>query len=134
MLDTDICVYLIKRKPRHVLESLHRMPPSGVGLSSITLSELEYGVSKSQRPEQNRIALLQFVIPLEVLPYDDRAATEYGRIRTHLEMQGTPIGALDTLIAAHALSLNTVLITNNLSEFERVPGLKTDNWADRPPS
>jgi len=99
-----------------------------VGISSITLSELEYGVAKSQKPQQNKLALAEFLAPIEILPYDDMAAEQYGEIRALLEKKGTPIGSLDMLIAAHALSLNSILVTNNESEFRRVPGLIVENW------
>ena len=128
MLDTNICIYIIKRKPEVVLERFFRTEIAQIGVSSITLSELMYGVSKSSKPEQNHIALLQFMAPLEILPYGDDAAQYYGDIRVHLERQGTPIGSLDMLIAAHALSASCTLITNNEKEFIRVPNLKTENW------
>ena len=128
LLDTNICIYLIKRRPESVLRRLQRVPISGVGISAITLSELEYGVSKSARPEQNRLALAGFIAPLEVLPYDDAAAARYGDLRAGLERAGRPIGALDLLIAAHALALGAVLVTNDESEFRRVPGLRVQNW------
>ncbi len=130
LLDTDTCIYLIKRKPPQVISRLIKLPLSAVGISSITLSELEYGVMKSSRSEQNKLALIQFTAPLEILPYDDLAALEYGTIRSFLEKQGTPIGSLDTLIAAHALALGCTLVTNNQKEFVRVPGLKTENWVN----
>lgn len=128
LLDTNICVYIIKKKPGQVLARLQRLRIPDVGISSITLSELEYGVSKSARKEQNKIALIEFVAPLEVLPYDQRAAERYGDVRTHLETVGQPIGSLDTLIAAHALSLGCTLVTNDVAEFNRVPGLTIENW------
>ncbi len=130
LLDTDICIYLIKKKPPQVITRLRELPLSTVAISSITLSELEYGVMKSSRPKQNKFALMQFVVPLEILPFDDLAAREYGYIRSFLEKQGTPIGSLDTLIAAHALALDCILVTNNQKEFARVPGLKTANWVN----
>ncbi len=128
MLDTNICIYIIKKKPQHVIDRFMEHQVSEIGISSITLSELEYGAVKSARPEQNKIALAQFVAPIEISPYDDDAALQYGNIRAHLERHGTPIGSLDLLIAAHALSLDSVLITNNESEFRGVPELKLDNW------
>ena len=97
---------------------------SQVSISSITLSELEYGVIKSSKPEQNHLALAQFLAPIEILPYDNGAAQHYGELRLYLEKQGTPIVSLDLLIAAHALSTDCILITNNVKEFERVPNLK----------
>ncbi len=128
MLDTNTCIYIIKRKPLDVIERFNQTEISQIGISSITLSELLYGVSKSSKPEQNQIALMQFVAPLEILPYNDEAAQYYGDLRAHLEKHGTPIGSLDMLIAAHALSIACTLITNNEKEFIRIPNLKIDNW------
>jgi len=129
MLDTNICMYIIKQKPKDVIERFRQAQVSEIGVSSITLSELEYGVMKSAKPEQNKLALAQFVAPIEISAYDDVAAQHYGKIRARLERQGTPIGSLDMLIAAHALSINSVLITNNESEFKRVSNLKIENWS-----
>jgi tRNA(fMet)-specific endonuclease VapC len=128
LLDTNTCIYLIRKRPARVIRKLQRKQVSEIGISSITLSELEYGAAKSVKPEQNKLALTQFLAPIEVLPYDDSAALRYGPLRAHLERKGTPIGSLDLLIAAHALSLECVLVTNNESEFKRVPGLKVENW------
>lgn len=129
LLDTNICIYIIKRKPPDVIKRFSQFKISQIGISSVTLSELLYGVSKSSKPERNQIALTQFIAPLEVLPYGDEAAHCYGPLRTHLEKRGTPIGALDMLIAAHALSINCTLVTNNEKEFSRIPNLKIMNWA-----
>ena len=129
MLDTNTCIYIIKRKPPDVIEHFIQTEISQIGISSITLSELLYGVSKSSKPEQNQMALTQFVEPLEILSYGDEAAQYYGDLRAHLEKQGTPIGSLDMLIAAHALSTACILVTNNEKEFIRIPNLKIDNWA-----
>ncbi len=129
LFDTDICIYIIKKKPLRLLHKLTRMNISDIGISSITLSELEYGVEKSKFPQKNRIALLEFLSPIEIYDYNDLAAQKYGIIRSELEKKGTIIGSLDMLIAAHAVSINLILITNNESEFKRVPGLKTENWA-----
>jgi tRNA(fMet)-specific endonuclease VapC len=104
------------------------MRPGSVGISIITISELQFGAAKSQNPQRNCSALEQFLLPLEILDYDSAAASYYGDVRARLEKSGTPIGPLDTLIAAHALSLNAVLVTNNLSEFRRVSGLKVEDW------
>ena len=128
MLDTDTCIYIIRRKPSVVIERLRRTRVSEVVLSSITLSELEYGVQKSSRPARNQLALLQFLMPIDVVPYGDRAARAYGRVRSALEKKGQPIGPLDTLIGAHALAVGATLVTNNLREFRRIPGLKIENW------
>lgn len=129
LLDTNICIYVIKRKPLQVLERFRQADISSIGISSITYSELMFGAAKSLRPEQNRIALTQFVAPLEIVPYDDTAGQRYGDLRACLERKGTPIGSLDMLIAAHALALACVMVTNNEKEFARVPGLKMENWA-----
>jgi tRNA(fMet)-specific endonuclease VapC len=130
MLDTNTCIYIIKRKPSNVIKRFKRTKISQIGISSITLSELLYGVSKSSKPEQNQVALAQFIAPLEILPYGDEAAQYYGDLRAHLEKYGTPIGSLDMLIAAHALSIACTLVTNNEKEFIRVPKLKIDTWVE----
>ena len=129
MRDTDICIYIIRRKPADLIKRLMKSRISQIGISSITLSELEYGVAKSSKQEQNQVALAQFLAPMEILSYGDEAAQQYGRLRAFLEKQGTPIGSLDMLIAAHALSIDCILVTNNEKEFGRVPNLKIDNWA-----
>lgn len=128
ILDTNICIYIIKQKPEKVINRFRQLPISSLAISSITLSELEYGVMKSLQPDQNQLALSQFVAPLEILPYGDEAAQYYGKLRAYLEKQGTPIGSLDMLIAAHALSLKCTLVTNNEKEFTRVPDLHIENW------
>lgn len=128
MLDTNICIYLIKQKPAVVLERFKQTDISEISISSITLSELFYGVSKSSKPEQNLMALTQFAAPLEIMSFGGEAAQCYGDLRAHLEIQGTPIGSLDMLIAAHAISLSITLVTNNEKEFNRVPNLKIENW------
>jgi len=128
MLDTNTCIYIIKRRPQSVLRRFSSFQVGDVGISTITLAELEYGVARSAQPEKNREALEGFISALDVTPFD-RAATEaYGRIRASLEKKGRPIGAMDLLIAAHALSLGARLVTNNEREFKRVPGLKVENW------
>ena len=128
MLDTNVCIYIIRKKPEAVLRRLQRSRVSDIGISSITLSELEYGVAKSSKPQQNKLALTEFLAPVEILPYDDLAAQQYGELRAHLEREGKPIGSLDMLIAAHALSLKCILVTNNEIEFRRVPKLNIENW------
>lgn len=129
MLDTNICIYLIKNKPEGVRKRLLPFHPGDVGISSITAAELRYGAAKSQAKEKNALALEAFLLPLEVAPFDEAAAAKYGEIRAALEKKGTPIGPLDTLIAAQAISLGATLASNNLREFKRVPGLKCVNWA-----
>ncbi|MDA8164802.1 MAG: type II toxin-antitoxin system VapC family toxin [Desulfobacteraceae bacterium] len=129
LLDTNICIYLINPRSEHkeaVREHFLAHQPGDIGISAITLAELEYGVENSRQPEKNRQALEEFTVPLEVLPFNDRAAAAYGKIRAALRKQ--PIGPLDILIAAHALALEIPMVTNNTSEFERVPGLTLQNW------
>jgi tRNA(fMet)-specific endonuclease VapC len=130
LLDTNICIYLIKQKPHHVLQKFQTHSVSEIGVSAITVAELQFGAQKSQRPAQNQRALEQFLIPLLIVNFDYNAATAYGYIRAALEAQGTPIGPLDLLIAAQAASLDLTLITNNIKEFSRVAHLKLENWAD----
>ena len=129
MLDTNICIYLIKQRLPQVLDRLQRHDVGDVVLSAITLSELEFGVAHSSNKERNRLALLQFLAPLDMAPYTAAAASHYGDLRAFLEEKGTIIGSLDMLIAAHALALNCVLVTNNEREFRRIPRLAVENWA-----
>ncbi|WP_442947745.1 type II toxin-antitoxin system tRNA(fMet)-specific endonuclease VapC [Nostoc sp.] len=103
---------------------------SDVGISSITIAELEYGVAKSQQQEKNRIALMQFLLPLEIVEFNQASATIYGSIRSDLESRGLIIGAMDMLIASHALSLGVTLVTNNVREFSRIPTLLLENWVE----
>jgi len=128
MLDTNICIYIIKRKPPQVLEKLRTLDIADVAISSITLAELEYGVAKSSLPEQNRDALSAFLVPLEIIPFDHRAAFHYGEIRTFLEDKGIVIGGMDVLIASHSMSLSVTLVTNNIRQFEEIPALHLENW------
>jgi len=128
LLDTNICVELIRGRAPQVFNRLRQYPADAVALSSVTLAELEYGVARSPRPTHHAGLLAQFLAPLMVLSFDHRAASTYGRLRHALEQSGHPIGPLDTLIAAHALSLDVTLITNNEREFRRVMGLKVENW------
>ncbi|MDF1581080.1 MAG: type II toxin-antitoxin system VapC family toxin [Desulfuromonadales bacterium] len=130
LLDTNICIYIIKRKPDEVLRHFQQYHPGDIGISSITLAELQYGVAKSQTPPRNSEALSEFLIPIEVLPFGEAATQSCGIIRASLEQQGKIIGAMDLLIAAHAFSLGAVLVTNNVKEFARVPGLKVENWVN----
>lgn len=130
MLDTNICIYAMKNKPERVLNRLKEELDSGICISSITLAELEYGMKHSSDPARNEQALLRFLVPLSILPFGASAASEYGEIRAYLQRQGTPIGPLDMLIAGHAKAENLILVTNNVREFERVPDLEIENWAE----
>lgn len=130
MLDTNICIYAMKKKPEQVLQRLQENYKKGVCISAITLAELEHGVEKSARPERNEVALIQFLSILKILPFDDLAAVEYGKIQANLQKLGTPIGTMDALIAGHARSEGLILVTNNVKEFARVPDLQIENWVE----
>lgn len=129
MLDTNICIYAIKNRPEKVLEKIKSNLERGLCISAITLAELEHGVKKSAYPEKNEVALMQFLSILTVLSFDDMAAVEYGKICAYLQKQGTSIGMMDMLIAAHAKAEDMILVTNNMREFVRVPELRVENWA-----
>lgn len=131
MLDTNICIYLIKKKPENVLIHLHKNIEDGIAISTITLAELSYGVEASAFPERNALALTQFLSIVDILPFDDESAAEYGKICAALKKQGTPIGIMDTLIAAHARAKKLIVVTNNVREFERVDGIIIENWAQQ---
>lgn len=130
ILDTNICIYTMKRKPERVLKRFREELDGGLCISSITLAELEYGMKHSSAPVKNEQALLCFLAPISILPFGAAAASEYGEIRTYLQSRGTSIGPLDMLIAAHARAENMILVTNNVREFERVPELELENWAE----
>lgn len=132
LLVTNICIFVINLRPAGVRQRLERLAIGDVGVSTVTVSELQYGVAKSKATERNQAALDKFLLPLEILPYDHFAARHYGHLRCHLEKQGTPIGPLDMMIAAHALAINATLITHNTSAFERVPSLRLDDWTRSP--
>ena len=128
MLDTNTCIAIIKRQPESALKKLRGKGMDQVGLSSIALSELSYGAEWSAKPQQNLSALREFLLPLEVAPYDDACAMQYGAVRAALVRRGESIGSLDTLMAAHALSLGVVLVTHNTRELSRVDGLRCEDW------
>jgi tRNA(fMet)-specific endonuclease VapC len=130
MLDTNICIYSIKHKPEQVFRRLQEHDPSEMCISSVTYAELVHGVEKSQRIEKNRVALALLLANIEILNFDVGAAESYGKIRAELEKNGTPIGPLDMMIAGHAKSLGYTVITNNTKEFNRISGLKLENWAE----
>lgn len=132
MLDTNICIYVISRNHRNskAVERVAEHIGKDVCISSVTLSELEYGICKSSAPDRNRKALYQFLSSVPVVDYDSEAAKEYGDVRASLERAGTPIGPMDMMIAAHARSRGFTIVTNNTREFERVSHLHIENWAD----
>jgi len=128
LLDTNICIYIIKKKPVDVLKTLKTKLKKNIYVSSITIAELEYRVAKSQFPEKNKIALIEFLSIFNILPFDDIDAVEFGMIKTDLEKKGKIIGPMDLLIAGQAKSKKLILVTNNIKEFEIVEGLKIENW------
>jgi tRNA(fMet)-specific endonuclease VapC len=128
LLDTNICIYIINAKPPAVLARFRQYHMGDIGLCSVVAAELAFGVAKSESA-RNRQALKMFLAPLTLMPFDAAAAWVYGDLRADLERRGTPIGSLDTMIAAHALSQQALLVTNNTREFAKVPGLRLDNWA-----
>jgi len=128
MLDTDSCIALIKRKPARALRRIAALAPGEAGISAVTLAELRFGVAKSAQKERNGQALDEFLLPLEIADFNEAAADTYGRVRASLEAAGRPIGPLDTQIGAHALSLGAVLVTHNVREFRRIPGLLVADW------
>ena len=128
MLDTNICIYLIKHKPEKVLRKLQTIHPEDVCISSVTNAELVHGVEKSAAVEKNRLALSMLLANMEILDFDAQAADCYGKIRADLEKKGRPIGPLDMMIAGHAQSLGYTVVTNNVKEFSRVSALKIENW------
>jgi tRNA(fMet)-specific endonuclease VapC len=130
LLDTNICIYIAKRKPDRVLARLRQLRPGDIGMSVVTYLELVYGAWKSDQLETNldRLEQLRNLIPVQSLAAD--VGRYYGRVRAELEKKGVPIGAYDLMIAAHALSLGLTVVTNNVREFARVDGLRLDNWAE----
>jgi tRNA(fMet)-specific endonuclease VapC len=128
MLDTNMCIYIIKKHPANVLKKLMAFDMNDICISSITVAELMYGVQKSQYQQKNQAALQEFISPFEIMSFDSEVAVHYGELRAYLEKNGIPIGSLDMIIAAHAQCLGVILVTNNNKEFDRVPKLKIENW------
>ncbi|HDS1818256.1 TPA: tRNA(fMet)-specific endonuclease VapC [Pseudomonas putida] len=131
MLDTNICIFTIKNKPQRVREAFNRHHGQ-LAISTITLMELIYGAEKSDYPERNLSVVEGFAARLEVLDYDSHAAEQSGQLRAELARSGMPIGPYDQLIAGHARALGLILVTNNLREFQRVPGLRVEDWLASP--
>lgn len=129
MLDTDICIFIMRKKFSHVVEKFVSLPFGSVCISSITLAELQFGVANSSYPEKNAEALRKFLSVIHVIHFEEDAASYYGMVRHELKSEGKIIGQMDLLIAAHALSRKLTLVSNNLREFERVFNLYTENWA-----
>jgi tRNA(fMet)-specific endonuclease VapC len=131
LLDTNICIFLLNQRQgfERIVQRMNGLERRQVGLSAITVAELEFGVAASKRQRDNFKRLERFLVDFEVLPFDRDAAKPYGALRRVLQTQGTPIGPLDFLIAAHALALKATLVTNNTGEFLRVPGLAVEDWS-----
>lgn len=129
LLDTNICIYIIKKKPQKVLEKFKQLSSGSIVISAVSVAELEYDVYKSQQIERNNKALQEFLLPLEIIPFDQKSTNIYGKIRARLEKQGKIIGGMDLLIASQALAFNLILVTNNINEFERLSELMIENWA-----
>ena len=128
LLDTDVCIDIIRRQPHSLLRKLQTCPLGEVAISCVTVAELEYGVARSSAPERNQAALDEFLLPFEVLPFDVTAARVYGPLRANLESKGTPIGPLDLMIAAQGLASGLTVVTRNVREFRRVPNLRVEVW------
>ena len=128
LIDTNICIYIMNKRPESVIRKFRQFEPGDIGISSISISELQYGVAKSSKPRLNQLRLEEFIAPFEILSYDESASKAYGDIRCALEKSGMTIGSLDMLIAAQAVSQKFVLVTNNEREFSRIVQLKVENW------
>lgn len=128
LIDTNICIYIMNKRPAEVIQKFKRFELGQIGISVITISELQYGVAKSEYRKKNEQRLEEFLTPLEILVYDENAARTYGSIRFQLEKSGWPVGPLDLLIAAQAMSRKLILVTNNDKEFKRIKNLKVQNW------
>jgi len=128
LLDTNICIELIRQKSQTLIKRLVACTPGEVAVSTISVAELAYGVQKSTQTTKNQAALEQFLLPLEIANFDQRASLTYGKIRATLEREGNIIGAMNMLIGSHALSMDLILVTHNTSEFQRIPNLKLKDW------
>ena len=134
LLDTNTCIALLRDRTPASARIVHRLVAHDVGeiaVSALTVAELEYGVARSREPVANRRRLAQFLLPLQILPFDSLAAFHYGIVRAELELQGAGIGPIDTLLAAHALSVRAVMVTGNVREFRRVAELEVEDWGAR---
>ena len=130
LLDTNICIYAIKKKPILVLEQIKEKSKFGIYISALTVAELEYGIENSAKIEENRVSLLKYLSLFNILPFDDRDAIPYGKLKTKLRKDGQIIGPIDMLLAAQALSKDLIFVTNNIKEFRRIENLKLENWVD----
>jgi len=130
LLDTNICIYAIKKKPILVLKQIKEKSKLGIYISALTVAELEYGIENSTKIEENRISLLKYLSLFNILPFDDKDAIPYGKLKAKLKKEGQIIGPIDMLLAAQALSKDLIFVTNNTKEFERIENLKLENWVE----
>ena len=128
LLDTNICIYIINKRPATILDIIRSRHPDEISISTITIAELDYGAERSRNPHQNRIAIFEFLIPFNLLDFDQRAASQYGKIRKKLELKDTPVGPMDLLLASQALAYDLIFVTNNIKEFKRIDELRFENW------
>lgn len=130
LLDTNICIFLLNQRGgfENIIQCMDGMSREDIGISAITVAELDYGIAASKKQSDNVKRLERFLLDFEVIDFNRASAAAYGPLRSNLQAQGTPIGPMDFLIAAHALALNAILVTNNTREFERVPGLRLEDW------
>jgi tRNA(fMet)-specific endonuclease VapC len=131
LLDTNICIYIKNHRPPEVLARFSKLPHGKVAMSAITYGELCFVAEKSSKPKESRHILEQLTALIPVLPLGESTSTHYGKIRQHLQASGKPIGNNDLWIASHALANKLILVTNNVAEFERVPGLRVENWVGK---
>jgi tRNA(fMet)-specific endonuclease VapC len=130
LLDTNTCIYAIKNKPILVLEQIKEKSKLGIYISALTVAELEYGIENSTKIEENRVSLLKYLSLFNILPFDDRDAIPYGKLKAKLRKEGNIIGPIDMLLAAQALSKDLIVVTNNSKEFRRIENLKLENWVE----
>jgi len=128
LLDTNIVIYCIKEKPHNVILKLKKKRKDDIYISSITIAELEFGIENSKFPERNRVSLIEFLSIFTILPFDDKDAAEYGKIRMFLKKKGQIIGPMDLLLASQAKARSMILVTNNVKEFKRIPEIEIENW------
>jgi len=131
LLDTNICIFAINKKPANVLEVIKTNAQNGLYISSLTIAELEYGVENSIHVESNRVALLKFISIFDILDFNDSDAIQYGKLKANLKRKGQLIGPIDMLLAAQALSNDLIFVTNNTKEFKRVEGLRIEDWSEK---
>lgn len=128
LIDTNICIFLIKKSYPRLVEKVMSTEPFTIAISAVTVAELEYGIAKSLYPKENRDILLEFLAPFEIIPFSETDCEGFGFLRAHLTKRGTPIGPYDLQIAAQCISRSLCLVTNNVKEFKRFPGIIIENW------